>query len=370
MEVGRRRFLHLSGAPASTALLLLASCASCSVPSRLCAYRCLLVCSPADCFWFGWRSALLASLHLSEKLIDDSGWTTIALSAAQTHQVAEALDKNYHTTRSLLRKMEEAGDIRQTNHQYVALTEATSCQQQHPAVAPCKQEESTGPIKEEAPACLDDTADAAVTAGDSSVVAPSAGHDSPDGGRATPVRQDASDGHPLQESNDIQQCREQGMGDDITMTHCQQGHQGEDSPPEKRDQSREDGLAAAGRASTIEESPAALLSKHRCPRHPRARWVRFDPSGQAWCDKLDCWDCYRLMKIGEALDYRCLTDLGGRVVIAQGMAAWSAFVVTQRVFLVVVATERAREICKTLGMEVPDLSEEAQHLVQVDPRPP
>lgn len=76
------------------------------------------------------------------------------------------------------------------------------------------------------------------------------------------------------------------------------------------------------------------------------------------------------MKIGEALEYRCLTDLGGRVMIAQGIAAWSAFVTTQRVFLVVVATERAKEICKTLGIEVPDLSEEAQHLVEVDPRPP
>ena len=76
------------------------------------------------------------------------------------------------------------------------------------------------------------------------------------------------------------------------------------------------------------------------------------------------------MKIGEALEYRCLTELGGRVVIAQGMAAWSAFVVTQRVFLVVVATEQAIKLCKTLGMEVPDLSEEAQHLVEVDPRPP
>ena len=32
-------------------------------------------------------------------------------------QVAEALDKNYHTTRSLLRKMAEADDIRQRNHQ-------------------------------------------------------------------------------------------------------------------------------------------------------------------------------------------------------------------------------------------------------------
>jgi hypothetical protein len=98
--------------------------------------------------------------------------------------------------------------------------------------------------------------------------------------------------------------------------------------------------------------------------------VRFDPSGQAWCDKLDCWDCYRLMKIGEALEYRCLTDVRGHVVIAQGMAAWSAFVVTQRVFLVVVATEQAMALCRSLLIQVPDLSDEAQQLVEVDPRPP
>ena len=76
------------------------------------------------------------------------------------------------------------------------------------------------------------------------------------------------------------------------------------------------------------------------------------------------------MKIGEALEYCCLTDVGGRVVIAQGMAAWSAFVVTQRVFVVVVATEQAIALCRSLRIEVPDLSEEAQHLVEVDPRPP
>ncbi len=28
------------------------------------------------------------------------------------------------------------------------------------------------------------------------------------------------------------------------------------------------------------------------------------------------------MKIGEALDYRCLLDQGGKVVIDQGMTAW------------------------------------------------
>ena len=36
-------------------------------------------------------------------------------------QVAEALDKNYHTTRCLLRKMEVAGEIQHTDSQYVAI---------------------------------------------------------------------------------------------------------------------------------------------------------------------------------------------------------------------------------------------------------
>ncbi|HEY6411383.1 MAG TPA: hypothetical protein VIY29_28310 [Ktedonobacteraceae bacterium] len=35
-------------------------------------------------------------------------------------QVAEALDKNYHTTRSLLRKMEDAGEVRNLSQQNVA----------------------------------------------------------------------------------------------------------------------------------------------------------------------------------------------------------------------------------------------------------
>ena len=36
-------------------------------------------------------------------------------------QVAEALDKNYHTTRCLLRKLEVAGEIQHADSQYVAI---------------------------------------------------------------------------------------------------------------------------------------------------------------------------------------------------------------------------------------------------------
>src|SRR2546428_14142567 len=70
--------------------------------------------------------------------------------------------------------------------------------------------------------------------------------------------------------------------------------------------------------------------RNRCPHHPRAQMVRFDPVGQVWCDRMDCWDCYRLMKIGEALDYRSLKERGGKLLIEEGMEAWAAYVLTQR----------------------------------------
>jgi hypothetical protein len=75
------------------------------------------------------------------------------------------------------------------------------------------------------------------------------------------------------------------------------------------------------------------------------------------------------MKIGEALAYQRLTDLDGKVVNEQGMAAWSAFVRTQRAFLIVVATEQALAMCKALAIEVPDLSGEVKRLVEVRPAP-
>jgi len=117
------------------------------------------------------------------------------------------------------------------------------------------------------------------------------------------------------------------------------------------------------------EQQEVFHQRERCPHHPHAKLVRFDPAGQAWCDKLACWDCYRLMKIGEALEYRCLTDLGEKVVIDQGLAAWSAFVLSQRPFLVVVATEKAIALCKALDIEVPDLSGEVKRLVELRPAP-
>jgi hypothetical protein len=118
--------------------------------------------------------------------------------------------------------------------------------------------------------------------------------------------------------------------------------------------------ASSGKARAGPLAPG----KKRCPHHPHARWIRFDPSGQAWCDHMDCWDCYRLMKIGEALDYRPLSKYTrGIVALEQGIDAWSSFVTSQGSFAVLSATEHAIAFCKALGLEVPDLSGEVQRLV-------
>ena len=97
-----------------------------------------------------------------------------------------------------------------------------------------------------------------------------------------------------------------------------------------------------------------VQDKMRCPHHPHARWIRYDPSGQAWCDKMDCWDSYRLMKIGEVLDYRSLWQYSrGIVTVEQGIEAWSSFVTFQGSFAVLTATQYAIDFCKALGLRFP-----------------
>ena len=79
---------------------------------------------------------------------------------------------------------------------------------------------------------------------------------------------------------------------------------------------------------------------------------------------MDCWDCFRLVKIGEALDYRPLSEYArGIVKLEQGIEAWSAFVTSQGSFAVLTATQYAIDFCKALGVEVPDLSGEVKRLV-------
>ena len=98
--------------------------------------------------------------------------------------------------------------------------------------------------------------------------------------------------------------------------------------------------------------------------------VRFDPAGQAWCDRLECWDCYRLMKIGEVLGYRRLTERGGKLLIEEGIEAWATYVRTQRAFLVSWATQEALTLCRGLGIQEPELSGEVKRLVETSEVPP
>ena len=76
------------------------------------------------------------------------------------------------------------------------------------------------------------------------------------------------------------------------------------------------------------------------------------------------------MKIGEVLEYRRLTERGGKLLIAEGMEAWATYVRTQRAFLIAWATQEALALCRALGILEPDLSGEVKHLIEVQPLPP
>ena len=132
---------------------------------------------------------------------------------------------------------------------------------------------------------------------------------------------------------------------------------------------RSEHSGGAGRATQDEPRKSVPVQKKHCPHHPRECQVRFDPSGQAWCNSMDCWDCYRLMKIGEALGYRCLVGQGGHPLITQGMGAWATFAVSQRPFTIVLAIQEALALCQALGIEVPELSGEETRVGRADPMP-
>ncbi len=218
-------------------------------------------------------------------------------------EIAEALEKNYHTTRSLLRKMEEAGEVRRVDGKYIAISADTGHPQGHPAYGTDQQEQR----EQQQPTCsaaIDD-----VDYSDYADYADDTPHDSFTGicnlSEGTGV-------HETQESNSVredvderqqeQDQREPTVINRHQRNHCNQRHQ-------IHEQTAAVGVRGAssnGTDNTVsEEQKEAALQKNRCPHHPHAHLVRFDPAGQAWCDKLECWACYRLMKIGEALGYLC-----------------------------------------------------------------
>jgi hypothetical protein len=287
-------------------------------------------------------------------------------------EIAEALDKNYHTTRSLLRKLEGTGDITHTNKKYVAVAR--------------REEELGNPSLQSPPSSSSDTiddtdyvdaTDYADDSNDSSLSTLStAVHETLQSTRDAPgprISQQESTSEQ-QEQSDPSIINHKSDSTVISVinhhqrNHCNQRNQLQETIPQGKVQYTYSVIG--GRTPHTEQSPLSTHEKQTCPHHPRERSVHFDPTGQTWCDRMDCWDCYRLMNIGEALNYPCLIDRGGQRLIEQGQESWSQFVRTQRAFLVVVATEEAIVVCNRLGVEVPDLSGEVSRLKTLYPTPP
>jgi hypothetical protein len=161
--------------------------------------------------------------------------------------------------------------------------------------------------------------------------------------------------------------REPAVINGITVINRNQRNQLDVSEPSS---DIRDKLPCEGDQGAGTQRGEARFQRSRCPHHPRARMGRFDPAGQAWCDHLDCWGCYRLMKIGEVLGYHRLTERGGKLLIEEGREAWATYVRTQRAFLVSWATQEALALCRGLGIQEPELSGEVKRLVETSEVPP
>jgi AAA domain len=277
-------------------------------------------------------------------------------------QVAEALDKNYHTTRCLLRKLEAVGEIQHAKSQYVAIPGDNSHDQTDyidyagasvsangsqtlsipPPFGGCSLQFPSAPedVFSQRENMQDDRNVGVINRNQRNQLMPATTQIGDHIEQSSPTCTDYSDG-----------CNQFDL-------RCSQATlQGEHNEGNGALHTND---ASPGKARASPFAP----SKKQCPHHPHARWIRFDSSGQAWCDKMDCWDCYRLMKIGEALDYRPLLDYTrGIVTLEQGREAWSSFVTSQGSFAVLTATQYAIGLCKAMDVEVPDLSGEVQRLV-------
>jgi len=287
-------------------------------------------------------------------------------------EVAEVLEKNYHTTRSLLRKMEDTGQVRRSAGRYVALSMDTGQDRSRsPGISPqqpdlvdqedrMKQQQRPGN-----------------GGGDGSdrsdyIDYTDYGDGSDDGTTSNGVnRYEIANSQEIQGSDPphegVAEMQRAGEQDETTVINRNQYHQSEAPTPTEEVEGKYPGEADG--TSQAEQADSLNTQKDCCPHHPHERLVRFDPAGQAWCDRLDCWDCYRLMKIGEVLGYRYLTDQGGQCLINQGVEAWADFVRSQRPFLVMSATQQAIALCQAVGIEVPDLSGEVTCLVEMPPAP-
>lgn len=287
-------------------------------------------------------------------------------------EIAEVLDKNYHTTRSLLRKMKESGEVGCASAGYVSLFKDTDQVQERSWEMADQQPKITDQRKHiEQPPRLSlgvgDATDATDYVDDS---------DANDEGASSQrmIRQETASSQEIEQAMTPHDGAAKRVPTSeheetavISVINHHQRHQTDAlTLPAEIHSER---LGCADRTMQIEQHNDGYVQKDRCPHHPRERQVRFDPAGQAWCDRLDCWDCYRLMKIGEALGYRCLADQGSYPLITQGMESWATFVLSQRPFTIVLAIQEALALCQALGIEVPELSGEETRVGRADPMP-
>jgi AAA domain len=324
-------------------------------------------------------------------------------------EVGRALGKNYNTTRTLLRKMEDAGVVRRVGHRYFAISQEINhhqCNHYHQsAPSPLLPATASDQIEQVCPAITDysDYADCIhndehacpaetdynldtnshertrtdetdysdyTDQADESTASHILRKDEPVPSGGNGSLQEAAapaEHHHVKAEGQVSQSHHLGAtGGLVTPSEGEQPEvPGSASMPQREDATGDMSLRAMKEVLRDTKRGLQVRSKKRCPRHPHTQWVRYDPSGQAWCDHLDCWICYRLMKIGEALNYRQLiAHTGVADSIEQGIEAWSCFVTSRSPFEVVVATQQAIALCKTLDVEVPDLSGEVGRLVR------
>jgi predicted Zn-ribbon and HTH transcriptional regulator len=302
-------------------------------------------------------------------------------------EIAEALEKNYHTTRSILRKMEETDEVTRLHGRYLVLpgerkhqgqrqlSQGNDDRKEH-----LESHQTTGL----AFAGVDGSDDhESASQSDETNYTDYADYGNDTSARSFTKKRALDDvGSEQQGMKSITLCKHEALLQEdrhqrepavitgitvINRNQCNQRNQLHISETslDIRDRHLGEGDQGAGT-----EPGEATLQRSRCPHHPRARLVRFDPAGQAWCDRLECWDCYRLMKIGEALGYRSLTERGGKLLIEEGMEAWATYVRTQRAFLITWATQEALALSRALGIQEPDLLGEVKRLIEVQPLPP
>lgn len=288
-------------------------------------------------------------------------------------EIARTLEKNYHTTRTLLRKMEEAGDITCTGKKYLACSQQTSeyvplppsCSGAHHEIDYVDDSDDDNDTQREQVSAGRTTSSTSYSSFTASDMAPRTNETARTveqrENRPTEQHRQAGPCNPFhtkgESESTISVCRQ--------SLHCNQRNHCVE--PASLEEVPATAATSGNHTSSLQDHAVSSCEKHQCPHHPHQRRVRFDPAGQAWCDQPGCWDCYRLMKIGEALHYPPLVDRGGKRLIEQGQEAWSRFVCTQRAFPIVVATEEAIIVCHKRGIAVPDLSGEVVRLQSVSP---